>query len=197
MIRAWLGGSIKHETLTELQRNTSQISDLKFLYNFSLNFFSQILQSIHISLPNSSFGSITDQDWRKIQEDSCTLEQLEAWSSSMVKAKFCWIKDNWTSRPIPINSTSLLEDHLCIARPETREFQSCTSRGHEIVSLNSHFCYVNVVDHVVVVILSFDSLNSMPYSLSFDDLKFWWWIMICSIQLIHDVKCYFIAWFMT
>ena len=78
---------------------------------------------------------------------------------------------------------------MSIARPETREFQSCTSRGHEIVSLNSHFCYVNVVDHVAVVILSFDSLNSMPYSLSFDDLKFDVEFLICSIPSIYDDPC--------
>jgi hypothetical protein len=66
----------------------------------------------------------------------------------------------------------LLEGHLSIARPETRGFESCSSRGHEIVSLISHFCYAKLVDLGCVSMLSFESLKTVHYSLSFDDLNF-------------------------
>ena len=105
----------------------------------------------------------------------------------MVKSKFCWITSNWTSRPLPINSTSLLEDHLSIARPDSIEFESCSSRGHEIVSLISQFAYVILVDLIVVINLSFESHKTMPYWVRFEGLKFGAWFLFCSIHMIYDV----------
>lgn len=90
----------------------------------------------------------------------------------MVNCKICWIKANWASRPHPIHYTSLLEKDLSTTRPGTREFPNCSSRGHEFDSLFSQFHCVILVDLSLVSMLSFVSLKTMPYSWSFEDLKF-------------------------
>ena len=115
--------------------------------------------------------------------------------ASMVKSKFCWIKTNWTSRLHPYTYTSLLEHIGSIARPDSIEFESCSSRGHEIVSLISQFAHATLVDLIVVINLSFDSLKTMPYPLSFDRLKFHVEILFASTHMIHDAICLANTWF--
>lgn len=125
---------------------------------------------------------------------------MQAWRTTMVKSKICWITSNWTTRPLPINSTSLLEDIWSIARPGFIEFQSCTSRGHKIVSLISQFYYAMLVDLCLVITLSFEPLKTMPYWVSFEELKFhdefyfdrstWFmmihaWLVVDSWSLMH------------
>ena len=121
----------------------------------------------------------------------------EAWSSTMVKFISGWIVLNWTSRLLPINFTSLLEEDLSITRPGTCEFESCSPRGHKIVSLFSQFHYAKLVDLVCVSMLSFESLKTVHYSLSFDDLNFDVEFLICSIPSILDNPCLTNDWFMT
>lgn len=144
------------------------------LLKFSLKIFSQFP---HITSHSLDQFIIWSHNGARLKEDPRDFVQFEAaWSknSSMVKSKFCGIVLNWTSRPLPINSTSLLEEDLIIARSEFVQIQSCSSRGHEIVSLISQFFYAILVDLFLVIMLSFDSLKSMQYSLRFDDLKFGW-----------------------
>ena len=112
---------------------------------------------------------------------------MEAYSkheASMVIWNSGWIKCNWTSSFHPINFTSFIEEHWSIARPESIQFQFCTSRGHKIDLLISQICYVIVVDLRMLSILSFEPLNSMHYRLSNVDFEFHVQMFMWSILLM-------------
>ena len=142
---------------------------------------------------------IMKHPWSRLNIDPREFVHIEAsWSleALMVKSNSVECKHDWASISLPINHTSIVEEHWSIARLESIKIQSCTSRGHKIDSLNSQLCYANVVDLVVVIILSFESLISMHYCVRYGRLKFWWWNLFCSIHLMCDDPCLINAWFM-
>ena len=128
--------------------------------------------------------------------NSCMIGAAWSLNSSMATQKFCWIVCNRALIFLPNTCTSILVDTWSIAKAWFIKFQFCTSRGHKIDSLFSQNSYANVVDLVVVIMLSFKPSNSMHYLLSYGRLKFGWWMMICSIHLMYDAICLTNAWFL-
>ena len=135
-------------------------------------------------MPSSSSSIITDQYSSKNHLNSCKFGAAQSKNSTMVKSWICGIVTNWTSKPHPIHSTSLLEEDLSTTRPGTHEFPNCSSRGHEFDSLFSQFYYVILVDLFLVSMLSLKSFKTVHYSLRIECLKFHVEFVFYSIHMI-------------
>ena len=101
---------------------------------------------------------------------------------------------NWALIFHPIIHTSVVEEVWSIARLESTRIPKLLSKRFQIDPLMFQIHYANVVDLVVVIILSFESLISMHYCVRYGRLKFWWWNLFCSIHLMCDVICLAMPW---
>ena len=130
--------------------------------------------------------------WARLKGESKHFVQfgaVQSKNSSMVKAKICWIKSNWTSRSLQYTCTSLLEEDWSIARPGTREVTRLLFKRFQIDLLISHFCYVIVIDLSLVITMSFEPRIFMHKWVSYMWLKSWWWFSFPSI-----CTCLLVSW---